>query len=206
MNTQKQYHGFSTILLIIIIALVLALLGFLGWRAWEAASKDPVASSADSTEKLDVTDEMPSTLERISTASDSYTVALPEEWLYRTCEDTDILFLAPSEDLLGICSSGYFGAISISRSAGDTTAEGDPRDDPSLIDVEVSDVTIDGQPATKVSYTVGESDFLTPGAEYIRYQIYYEGNTYTIGTGREPTGVSFAVELDGLVRSFRFSE
>lgn len=91
MNTHTQNHGFSTVIFVIIIAIIIGLLGFLGWRAWEAASKEPASSSTESTNKVGVGGEIPATLERISTASDSYTVPLPEGWLYGVCEDTDIL-------------------------------------------------------------------------------------------------------------------
>jgi len=203
---------------IVVTALILGLIGFVGWRSWDTANPNPVTSSddsaekgevgeeADSTEKVEVGEEAPESLERISTAGDSYTVPLPTGWLYELCEDSDILFLAPTEDLLGQCNSGYFGAISISRNGGDTRSESDPTSDPSAVDVEISEVTIDGQPATKVSYSIGESDFLTTGAVYVFYQIFYEGNTYTLGTSSEPGEVSFTEELDSIVRSFRFAE
>lgn len=191
---------------IVVTTLILGLLGFVGWRSWDAANPDPVKSSDDSAEKVEVGEEAPESLERISTAGDSYTVPLPTGWLYELCEDSDILFLAPTEDLLGQCNSGYFGAISISRNGGDTRSESDPTSDPSAVEVEISEVTIDGQPATRVSYSIGESDFLTTGAEYLFYQIFYEGNTYTLGTSSEPGEVSFTEELDSIVRSFRFAE
>lgn len=206
---QNDQRGIAPLLLILILIL-LALIGFAGWRVWES-SKDPAVDSSTSTpastEKVETTDETPPTLERISTASDSYTVALPSGWYYASCDDSDILFLAPSEDLLGRCNSGSFGAISISRTPGDTRTEGDPRTDPTARDVSVTDVTVNGQPATKTSYTVGgDGAMVAAGTKFVSYRVFYEGHTYTLGAMQTPSGTSYATELDAIVRTFRFSE
>lgn len=72
--------------------------------------------------------------------------------------------------------------------------------------MEITDVTIDGQAATKTSYTVGANDFTPTDTDYIRYQVFYEGNTYTLGTSSESGLMSFADELEAIIRSFRFAE
>jgi hypothetical protein len=210
---HKLHHDQRGIapLLVILILLLLALIGFTGWRVWSASNTDtdsaPAASSPATTDKIETGEEAPPALERISTASDSYSVALPSGWVHATCEDTDILFLAPSEELLGRCNSGSFGAISISRSAGDSRAEGDPRSDPTATDVSVTDVTINRQPATKTSYTVGgDGAMVAVGTRFVSYRVFYEGNTYTLGAQQAPGGTSYATELDAFVRSFRFTE
>lgn len=198
-------------LLIILILLLLALIGFTGWRVWSSSQSDsesaPAASSSPATDKIETSDETPPTLERVSTASDSYSVPLPSGWVHSTCEDTDILFLAPSEALLGRCNSGSFGAVSISRSAGDTRSEGDPRSDPSATDVSITSATIDGQPATKTSYTVGgDGGIVEAGTRFVSYRVFFEGNTYTLGATQTPGGTSYTTELDAFARSFRFTE
>lgn len=206
-NVSQDSRGLAPILIILIL-LFLAIAGLAGWRIWDVSKSESKASSSSSSQKIETSDETPpTTLERVSTASDSYSVSLPRGWAHSTCEDTDILFLAPSEELLGACNSGNFGAISISRNAGDTRAEGDPTSDPTATEVSVTSVTIDRQPATKTSYTVGGEEAIVPvGTRFVRYQIFYEGNTYTLGTSQSPGGPSFIEELDGIVRTFRFSD
>jgi len=209
-KVKPNDRGISQLILLLIL-FILGITVFVGWRVWSSSSEDPVSGTTNSTngspQKDEDSEDPGGTLERISTFSDSYSVNLPVGWYYSTCEGTDILFLAPSEDLLGKCDSGYFGAISISRNAGDRRAEGDPSSDSTVTEVSVTEVTIDRQPATKVSYTVGgDGDIIAIGTKFIRYQIFYEGNTYTIGTSNTPGETSFAEELDGIVRTFSFTE
>lgn len=193
---------------LILLLLLLGIIGLVVWTLWSVSNKDPEASiSPQANEKIETSDEAPPVLERLSSTRDSYSVVLPSGWVHRTCEGTDILFLAPNEEELGKCNSGYFGAISISRNAGDVRAEGDPSSDPSATEISVTSVTIDGQPATQTSYTVaGEESMIPVGTRLVRYQIFFEGNTYTLGASQAPGGTSYASELDAIVRSFRFSE
>lgn len=207
-NLKNNEQGVAPLLIILLIFL-LAVVGFAGWRVWSASKSDSKASSSESssTEKIETSDEPVPELERVSSATDSFSVALPSGWVQRTCEDADILFLAPSEDKLGKCSSGYFGAISISRNEGDVRADSDPASDPSATEVSVSTATIDGKEATKTSYTVsGEEAMIPSGTRIIRYQLFHEGYTYTLGASQDPGGTSYATELDAIVRTFSITE
>ena len=208
-NIRNDSRGVAPILLVLIL-LFLAIAGFAGWRVWDMSRSEPATSSNSPTPspKSEAPEEIPApTLERVSGAGDSYSVALPIGWVHRSCDDSNILFLAPSDDLLGKCNSDSFGVLSIGRNTGDTRAEGDPASDPTATDVSVSSVTVDSQPATKTRYTVGSTESIVPaGTRFVRYQILYEGYTYTIGSTQMPDGASYTDQLDEIVGSFRFSE
>lgn len=207
MKHKYNQQGFSP-LFIILILLILAVLGFVGWRVWsERTPADSGASStpAASTDK-DGSSETPAPT-YVMPVSEAFRVALPATWVSRTCADNaDILFLAPTEDKLGTCSSESGGTLAISKNAGDTRRdEASYTSDSSYSSVSYSPITIDGITGTKVSYTIATESIIgypPVGTQHVVYSLYDGTNTFSLVYTRLPGDADHAATVQTIAESF----
>lgn len=180
MNIRRNQQGFTPFHFLVLIALLL-LLAFVGWRVWEARSdKEVEAPVASQTTKS--ADDTP--LNYIQPPSEDYRAALPEGWVSGTCPDSpDILFMAPSNDMLGKCNSEFGGTVIISRSDGNTGyGEDYYTSDASYGGVTYEAVTIDGIEGYKVAYTVAGEVMVGPaaGSQIVQYVLFDGTNTWSV--------------------------
>src|SRR3990167_3101234 len=92
--------------------LILLLIGGAGSGAWDynqQIKQLQEAAKADKAPEKEIVK-----VQVVKSADNSFSVEAPVEWLSGTCEDSTIVFLAPSADLLGKCATEYFGIVSMS--------------------------------------------------------------------------------------------
>lgn len=185
--------------------------GLLVWNVWFSHNTElepvPPKQTSQPNETVKIEEPKESEKERVSSPNNTYSVEIPDGWVSSSCNDVDVLFLAPSPDLLGKCNSGFGGAISISRNDGDVRSESNPLNDPSATEISESRTTLGDQQATRTSYTIANGDGLIPdGTTFVRFQTFYNNSTYTLVTSHSPNASSFVGELDEIASSFRFED
>jgi len=186
---KLNQRGFSHLLLIILLLLVIAGIVFAGLNVWNSrktTKEDPITGSSSVTKE---TPEPPAPAPtRVAPTSEAFEVTLPDGWVDGRCEDSaDIVFLAPTADLLGKCQTESFGMVSVSRAEGDQrrTEESFMADD-YYGSTTYEAVTIDDLPGYKVTYTVAtetELGYPPVGTYEAMYHLYDadSNKTYILG-------------------------
>lgn len=138
-------------------------------------------------------------------ADKSYSVEAPLDWLSGTCEDSAVVFLAPTSDLLGKCATEFFGMVSISKQPGDNLAvEADFSDDSIYSDVSFTSTSINGVNGVKISHTQVGAFEVGPvaGTKTISYQLFDGTNTYIISYSEQPGWPDHSDDFELIAQSF----
>lgn len=183
--------------------------GLLVWNVWFSHNTEleptPPKQTSQPNETVKIEEPKESEKERVSSPNNTYSVEIPDGWVSSSCNDVDVLFLAPSPDLLGKCNSGFGGTISISRNDGDVRSESNPSDDPNITNFSESEISLDDQPATRSRYTLTDGGgFIADGTTFVIFQAFYNNSTYRLVTNYAPNGSSYISELDAIADSFQF--
>lgn len=210
MKASDDQRGFSA-LIVLLLLLFLLLIAFAGWRIWQNKDeKQPTSgTNTSATQEAEDEDGAPGG-ERVKPPSESYSVVLPEAWKTGTCPDSPhLIFLAPTTELLGKCSSESFGTVSVSRHDGDTRKlESYYTREASWGSISYDNsIMIDGLPGNRVGYTqVAESLVGYPpvGTKEILYDLYDASShhTYTIGYRQLPTEPNNEAAFTTIAESF----
>ncbi len=166
------------IILVLLGVLLLSGATFAGYKYSKSNSDEaPVAKEESSTPEEETPAPAEPTLKKARPVSGAFEVEVPVGWVSSTCADNpDILFLAPTTELLGKCASEYFGTVAVTTNKGNIGHNEEYyTSDDSYASVKYSSVTVDSIPGYKVSYTVateGELGYPPVGTfEYI-YNLY----------------------------------
>jgi hypothetical protein len=203
---SKKFKILSLILLSLIL---LASAGFAGYKyAKSDDTEEPVKTEefSSSTEKDLIIEESPETAKPIS---EIYEVNLPEGWERGTCPDNpDILFLAPTTELLGKCQTESFGMVSVSVAQEDTrrTEEYYAADD-YYAEPMFSEATVDGLSGYWVSYTIATENIVgyPPVGTYENSLNLYDpsdGKTYIVAYRELPGDPNHRSDFTALALSF----
>ena len=207
MSIQSNQRGFSHFIIILLV-LILAILGVIGWRVWESSKTDDSATpSASSNSKKKSTDKGITTFTYVKPVSESYRVALPTGWVSGTCADnTEILFLAPTTDKLGKCSSESGGTVAVSKNSGDIGHNEEYYTSDDYFGSPVfTPITIDGITGYKVSYSVAtdtELGYPPVGTQIVHYSLFDGTNTYTLTYNRFAGDPDLTATVQTLAESF----
>ena len=191
--------------------LILLLIGGAGYGAWyyQQQNIDDLNQQIKQLQEAAKADKAPEKeivkVQVVKSADNSFSVEAPVEWLSGTCEDSTIVFLAPSADLLGKCATEYFGIVSMSKTPGDNrSAEGDFADETLYSDVTFAAVTVNGVEGVRVSYTnVGEFEVgPLAGTKAISYQLFDGTSTYMISYSQQPSDPDYSEEFETITQSF----
>ncbi|MEX0616831.1 MAG: PsbP-related protein [Candidatus Woykebacteria bacterium] len=209
-----NWAAVSAVSSIIIFVLIIAVLGY-WWLVIrpEVESQPPIQAtstkqaspSAKPATKSSEVDEKADWKTYTDTKT-GYTLKYPKDWLSGTCEDK-YLFLAPSKDILGICSSEFGGLINI------TSGESDYKDYISQFDdlsyfynSSKKEITISGKDAIRVSGKYKESsNYVQKDALRIEYVINQgKGKILILNYYSKPQWGDYSKAFEKIVSTFRF--
>ncbi|MDZ7744829.1 MAG: hypothetical protein U5K77_03700 [Candidatus Saccharibacteria bacterium] len=198
---------------LIIICIIIMLLAAFGWWLWQRNEPQPIEESAeetsiqvDSDEEPDeaAPEEEPATRIAVS-ESGGFEVMIPEAWLDTTCDGVDSLFVAPNDDLLGVCASEFGGLISITKTSGDRRYE----ETAFMARTDINDQSflvteLDGMPATRAVYTQSEEPIVGPpiGTQYVSVVAFDGTDSYILTYTQYPDWGNYQLEFEEIVSSF----
>lgn len=205
--TPKQKRSKKPLWVLLVILLVAAAAaGAWYWQQRKIDDLEKQLSVASSSQQTKEAPTDPVEVHLVGPVEASFSVELPDAWVFGTCADTEIVFLAPSADKLGKCNTESFGTVSISKVPGDVREPETAFADAAVYgSVNYEVVTLDGAPGVKVSYTVldsGELGYPPVNTKMIRYTVFKDGNSYVIGYQQQPGDTDYAAVFEDIANSF----
>lgn len=136
----------------------------------------------------------------------SFTVALPDAWVFGVCPDNEIIFLAPTKGKLGKCNSESFGTVSISKLSGDAREPETAFADASVYgSVSYEVVTVNGVPGVKVGYTLLDNGILgypPVNTKFVEYTFFKDGSSYVMVYHQQPGDTDYEAVFEAIATSF----
>lgn len=208
-SLKSNQIGASRIIVAMVVLVVVAAAGAGGWWLWQRNAPQEVDETPDTTQQT----EQPATEEQTaaqtveaSPASGDFSVRILESWQQQDCaaDNPNILFVAPTTDLLGKCASEFFGLIAVSKT------EGDRREDESAYSgrtdinlVSYDQLMVDTMPAIRVEYTQSEEPIVGPpvGTRYIEVIAFDGTYSFSMSYTQQPGWDDYRAEFDAIVSS-----
>jgi hypothetical protein len=204
---SKKFKTLSIILLILLLLSSAAFAGFKYAKSDEPKKEDTKPDETSLSEDKDlIISEAPETARSIS---ELYEVNLPDGWEKGTCPDNpDILFLAPTTELLGRCQTESFGMVSVSVAQEDTrrTEEYYSADDYYAAPT-YSTTTVDGLSGYWVSYNIAAENIVGyPPIGTYEYSLNLfdpsDGKTYIVAYRELPGDPNYRSDFTAIALSF----
>jgi len=195
-------------LLVLLVVLLIAGVSFGVWY-WQQRKIDDLNQqliASKNTQQAPAAPADPVEVHLVGPIESSFTVALPDAWVFGVCPDTEIIFLAPSADKLGKCNSESFGTVSISKVSGDVREPETAFADASVYgSVSYEVVTVNGVPGVKVGYTLLDNGILgypPVNTKTVRYTLFKDGNSYVMGYQQQPGDTDYRAVFEDIATSF----
>jgi hypothetical protein len=209
MNVNKDYRGFSAVMIILVVAVV-AVLGGVGYYVYHNNNKETAKNS--STQSTNTLSSSNKTSTNLSTALKSYSdpggkfsLKYPSTWVMASDPSAcspGILFLGTDAQSVGKCGSENFGQISITTVEGNTQTDNDLNGDPGFKGAQSRAVSVAGVSGTRFQGVAGsdpggEGDFsfqagphaYPAGSTVVRYLFFTNNTTYIATYVQHPSGV-----------------
>lgn len=214
-HTHKVFASVGLILIGVIV--ILGVLGFI-YRDMVADIYEDLTGSATTTESTKVSTSSASKSETedwksYTNSTVGYTIKYPSNWLYadsmtgKNCINNHVFF-APTQETLGICSSGFGGLIQIIQSTGSTVEQAlqEHKTNNPLADYQQSETTVGGHNAIKYSGISQLEDEIVSYKDYkyIAYLVEDGSNVIYINYSQAPTWTDSSAEFEKMVSTFKF--
>lgn len=208
MRLKTNQSGLAPVLVLLLVLLIMVI-AFFAWRFTSSEQPSIAPQNDNSSDQTADESDLSGAPSRVSPANDAYSVELPSGWVSRNCDaagSEGVLFIAPSEELLGLCASEAGGVVIFSVASGDNRASlSDFSESEEIGDLSSSDITYGEISGTSFSYTiVAESMLGYPpvGTTIVHYQAYDGTNTYFATYTGLPGQQDYLAEFDASVDSF----
>jgi hypothetical protein len=181
-----------------IVIIGISILLIAGATVWWLMSTNNSPTSENTAENN--TSETPMS-EPINIPGFKYVVNKPASWTYGECGDTStyVLFLAPTQEELGLCNSEEGGVVSISATPGDNRyPTSNLQTDEGVEFISETNITIDSQDALKVVYRLTDLD-----NKMTVYSFYDDLDTYTITYQQKPGASDQSEVVEHIVSTFK---